>query len=92
MHSSLYLQRYINLSQPSDRIRVDIDTIEDNFSLYRMRIARRCIISSLSIRFMGILHRSEHQYMSLLKISECIRLVVIEKVNLLRGFLVLYRK
>ena len=89
MHSSLYLQIYLNLSQPSDRIRVDIDTIEENFSLYRVRIERRWIISSLNISFRGRLHRSEQQYISLLKTSECIRLLVIEKVNLLRDFLIL---
>ena len=89
MHSSLYLQRYINLSQPSDRIRVDIYTIEENFSLYRVHIARRCIISNLSISFRGRLHRSEQQYISLLKTSECIRLLVIEKVNLSPDFLML---
>ena len=89
MHRSQYLQIYLNLSQPSDRIRVDIDTIEENFSLYRVRIAHRCIFSSLSISFRGRLHRSEQQYMSLLKTNDCIRLLVIEKVNLLRDFLIL---
>ena len=68
-----------------------IDTIEENFSLYRYiiiygivyvftsAIARRCIFSSLSISCKGRLHRSEQQYISLLKTSECIRLLVIEK-------------
>ena len=89
MHSSLYLQRYLNLSQTSDRIMVDIDTIEDNFSLYRVRIARRCIFSSLSIIFKRRLIRSEQQYISLLTTIECILLLVIEKVNLLRDFIML---
>ena len=79
MHSSLYMQRYLNLRQPSDRIRVDIDTIKKNFSLYGVHVARRCIISSLRIRFRGRLHRSEQQYISLLKNSESIKLLVIEK-------------
>ena len=83
----MYLQIYLNLSQSSDRIRVDIYTIEENFSLYRVHIERSCIISSLSFR--GILYRSEQQYISLLKTSEYIRLLVIKKVNLLRDFLIL---
>ena len=52
-------------------------------------IARHCIISSSSISFRSRIHKSEQHYISLLKTSNCIILLVIEKVNLLRDFIML---
>ena len=45
IHNSLCIPIYLNLSQPNNLIKkglkLDIETIEDKFSLYNIRIARR---------------------------------------------------
>ena len=41
IHNSLCIQIHLNLSQPNDLIKSDIETIEAKFSLYNTRIARR---------------------------------------------------
>ena len=38
IHNSLCIQIYLNLSQPNDLIKSDIETIEAKFSLYNTHI------------------------------------------------------